>query len=138
MTPELIAVVHVVVLALLVVSLGAILTVGRLHLRAYRQLPRPAGLAPLHVALVSFGVLQLQVGLAWGLIDTITAAGPQPLWMVLARTALYGSGSLTILVALYVVGQLQRRRVTFGRDRTTVTVHTDETVAVETDEPRDH
>jgi hypothetical protein len=122
---------------LLLLNVGALLTVIRLHWRAYRLLRstvegRAAGLTPLHVALVSAGVLVLQGSLAWGLIEQLRV---QATVSVAVRTALYGTGAVLILLALVVVGNVQRRRLRFGRGCSRVTVEHAEHVAVDVEDP---
>ncbi len=127
-------VLRAVVIVTLALCIGAVLAVLRLHWRAYRALPRHAGLTPLHVMLVSSGVLIVQGTLAWALIDGF-ANTVTPVQAV--RTALYGVGSLIILAALFVVGGLQRRRVRFTPRCTTVTVHDEATVQLDATEQTD-
>lgn len=125
------------VFVLLLLNVGALLTVIRLHWRAYRLLRstpegRAAGLTPLHVALVSAGVLVSQVSLAWGLIEQLRVEASVN---VAIRTALYGVGAILILVALVIVGRVQRRRLRFSRGCTRVQVEQAEHVAVDLDAP---
>lgn len=130
---------RLVVFVLLLLSVGALLTVIRLHWRAYRLLRstpegKVAGLTPLHVALVSAGVLVGQVALAWGLIEQLRVEATVN---VTVRTALYGVSSLLILAALVIVGRVQRRRLRFSRGCSRVRVEQAEHVAVEVeDTPR--
>lgn len=128
---------RLLVVVLLVLTVGGIATVMRLHWRAYRLLRaapggKVAGLTPLHVTLVSLGVLIWGVALAWGLIEQLRQAFTPS---ILARIILYGVGAVVILAALIVVGQLQRRRVRFTRGCTRVMVAQDEQVAVEVEDP---
>ncbi len=104
----------VAVLTILVT--GGLITVLRLHWKAWRHLRRigapKAGLTPLHVALVSAGVLVSEVALAWGLIEQLRSdISPT----AIIRVALYGVGALLILASLLVVGRVQRRTVRFER-----------------------
>ncbi len=131
---ELITAVRFVVVALLALVIGGVFSVMRLHFRAWKRLPRGAGLTPLHVMLVSLGVLLWGVALAWALIDQLLAGSGLGPADAVARTVLFGVGAVIILVALAVVGGLQRRRVQFAREQKTVVVHTDDTVQVETDD----
>lgn len=105
-------------LVVLTLVVGAILAVMRLHHRAWRRLPREAGLTPLHVMLVSLGVLIWGTTLAWAQIDALS--GEPDLVRVAIRTWLFLVGAVVILVALVVVGGLQRRRVRFERSETLV------------------
>lgn len=98
---------------------GGVFTVMRLHWRAWRRLPRDAGLTPLHVALVSAGVLIWGVTLAWALLDSLTQPATT---VVTVRLILYGVGAVVILAALLVVGSVQRRRVQVEAPRTQITV----------------
>jgi hypothetical protein len=127
--PDLInaTVLRALVIVALALCIGAVLAVLRLHYRAWRALPGRAGLTPLHVLLVSLGVLLLQGTLAWALIEGFTRDITP---VVAVRTALYGVASVIILAALFVVGGLQRRKVGFGPRCTTVTVRDEATVQV--------
>lgn len=120
-------VLRVVVLAVLFLAVAGVGTVMRLHYRAWRRLPRDAGLTPLHVALVSLGVLIWGGTLAWGQVE---ALGREVTPALAIRTGLYGLGGVIILAALAVVGGLQRRRVQFIRSEKVV-VSSAETVAVD-------
>jgi hypothetical protein len=133
--PDLIALVRFAVVALIVLAGGGVFTVMRLHYRAWRKLRHEdrAGLTPLHVMLVSLGVLLWGVALAWAVTDQlVTGSGTVPV-DVIVRTVLYGAGAIAIIAALIVVGGIQRRRVSFTRDQRTVTVHDGESVDVQTD-----
>lgn len=112
------------VLAVLVLTVAAVAAVMRLHWRAWRRLPAEAGLTPLHVALVSLGVLIWGGTLAWAMVEALGRDVTAP---VAIRTALYGIGAVVILTALVVVGGLQRRRVQFARSET-VRVSSEDTV----------
>jgi hypothetical protein len=121
---------------LLLLNVGALVTVIRLHWRAYRLLRstpegRAAGLTPLHVAIVSAGVLVSEVSLAWGLIEQLRVAATAT---VAIRTTLYGVGAVLILVSLVIVGREQRRRIRFGRGCSRVYVAQAEHVAVEVED----
>lgn len=115
------------VIVVLALTIGGVAAVMRLHYRAWRNLPRHAGLTPLHVTLVSLGVLIWGGSLAWALIESL---GREATATVTIRTVLYGVGGVTILAALVIVAGLQRRRVQFAREQTTVTVHEDLTESV--------
>lgn len=128
---------RLVVFVLLLLNVGGLFTVIRLHWRAYRLLRstpggRAAGLTPLHVALVSAGVLVGQFALAWGLIEQLRVEATVN---VAVRTVLYGVGAVLILAGLVVVGRVQRRRLRFGRGRSRVFVEQAEHVAVEVENP---
>jgi hypothetical protein len=105
---------RLVVLIPLCLVFGATLTVLRLYWRAWRELPAErARLTPVHVALVSAGVLLLTSALAWALIAGFR---DRPLDAFAAvRLSMYGVGALAILAALWVIGGIQRRRVRFER-----------------------
>ena len=96
-----------------------VFAVMRLHWRAYRKLPAAAALTPLHVTLVSGGVLQWGVALAWGQLATL---GNPATWDAISRMVLFCTGGVTILAALAVVGGLQRRKVRIHQPVTQVTV----------------
>ncbi len=108
---------RLVVSVLAILVGGSLVTVGRLHWKAWHHLrrvgARVAGLIPLHVALVASGVLLLELTLAWGLLEQLRVQASAP--TVIVRTVLYGVASLLILVSLVVVGRVQRRRVQFER-----------------------
>lgn len=110
------------VIVLLCLLVGFTLTVMRLYWRAWRDLPSErARLTPLHVMLVSAGVLLLATGLAWALLAGFRT---QPINTYAAiRLGMYGVGSSLILAALWVIGAVQRRRIQFER---TLIVHTDD------------
>jgi hypothetical protein len=112
---------RLVVLVPLCLVFGATLTVGRLYWRAWRELPSEARLTPVHVALVSAGVLLLTSALAWALIAGFRDRPFDAFAAV--RLSMYGVGALAILAALWVIGGMQRRRVRFERK---LIVHTDE------------
>ncbi len=100
----------VAVLAILVS--GGLVTVLRLHWRAWTQLRRAghqqAGLTPLHVALVSAGVLVWGAALAWALIEQLRAdISPT----AIVRTVMYGAGAALILTSLLVVGRVRGGRI---------------------------
>lgn len=121
----------------LLLCVGALITVIRLHWRAWRLLSsspqtRAAGLTPLHVWMVSAGVLVSQVALAWALIEQLRVEATTT---VAIRTVLYGVGAGLILAALIVVGRVQQRRVRFGRGCSRVTVAEAETVEVQVEDP---
>lgn len=113
---------RLVVLVPLCLVAGATFTVLRLYWRAWRELPDRARLTPVHVALVSLGVLLLTAGLAWALIDAIDDRPLDAPGTV--RLSMYGVGAVAILAALWVIGGIQRRRVRFERK---LIVHTDDT-----------
>lgn len=135
--PDVISLVRFAVVALIVIAGGGTLAVMRLHYKAWRKLPRPAGLTPLHVLLVSLGVLLWGVALAWAVTDQlVTNVGPVPV-DVIVRTVLYGGGAVAIIVALVVVGGIQRRRVHFARAEKVVVVRTDESIIADPADPTD-
>lgn len=108
-------VLRVVVLVPLCAVFGATLTVLRLYWRAWLELPREqARLTPLHVALVSVGVLLLTSALAWALLVGLSAGQPVDA-LTAVRIGMYGLGAVCILAALWVIGAKQRRRVRFER-----------------------
>jgi hypothetical protein len=113
--------IRLVVLVPLCLVFGATLTVLRLYWRAWRELPSEARLTPVHVALVSAGVLLLTFALAWALIVGFRDAPFDAFAAV--RLSMYGVGALAILAALWVIGGIQRRRVRFERK---LIVHTDD------------
>lgn len=130
--PEL-AWLRLVVAVLLVLDVGALARVCLLYWRAWRLLPatpegRAAGLIPLHVALVSAGVLIGQVALAWGLIEQLRSDATAA---VAVRTVLYGLQAVLVLAALVAVGRAQQRKVRFGRGCTRVTVADTQQVQVQ-------
>lgn len=113
---------RLVVLVPLSLVFGATLTVGRLYWRAWRDLPADrVRLTPVHVALVSAGVLLLTSALAWALIAGFRDRPFDPFAAV--RLSMYGVGALAILAALWVIGGIQRRKVRFERR---LIVHTDD------------
>ena len=116
-------------LAALVFVAGAVGAVFLLHFRAWRRLPREAGLTPLHVMLVSMGVLVWGVALAWAQLDALSGVS-SPLHVAI-RTWMFLGGALIILAALAVVGGLQRKRLRFTRSERVIVAKEDAvTVAV--------
>lgn len=106
----------IVVLVPLCLVTGATVAILRLYWRAYRELaPSRERLTPLHVALVSSGVIMLAVGLGWAIVQRAADGHPLDLPAII-RLAMYGVGSLLILAALGVIGGVQRRHIRFHRD----------------------
>lgn len=120
------------VLVILALSIGAVAAVCGLYARTVRLAPpRRAGLTPLHVAVVSLGVLTLEGALAWAQVDAL-GGGVIPQWHVTARTVLFGVGSLLVLAGIAVIAHQQQRRVHFCR-AAKVTVETTDTTQVHPD-----
>ncbi len=104
-------IVRQVVIALFTVNLGMIGGVMRLHYRAWRKFPSGSGIIPLHVFVISLAQLCLLLGAAIGILDSLE----NPLTY---KTYLYVSGSVLTLVALFIIGSFQRRRLAgAGRGR---------------------
>lgn len=116
------AIARLIVLALLCLLIGAVAVILRLYVHAWRTLPREARITPLHVALVSAGMLLLATGLAWALVAGLRMGPVTP--YTLARLIMYGTGSLLILASLWVIARVQRRRVHFARSAA-LDVHAD-------------
>lgn len=116
-------VVRWLVIGLAAVTAGATVTVLRLHYQAWRRAPNGSGILPFHVAVISVAHLMFVVGSAVGVIDRLNAETLS--W----RTPLFGVASILTLVALYVIGGYERRRV----QQSTVRVVTTEVETVKVD-----
>jgi tellurite resistance protein TehA-like permease len=116
------------VVFLLAAVVAAALAVIRMHIRAWRAAPAKAGLTPLHVALVSAGVVVWGATLAWAVLDGLGQATDRELAV---RIGLYGLGAVLILVSLLVMARVQRRRVRFCRTQTEAVLTVTTTDAVE-------
>lgn len=90
------------VVALASVTGGAVLAVIRLHWRAWRKTPRPGGLVPAHVFLIATSHLIFVIGTAVAALNS-----PALTWWFW----LYAAANLLTLVALYIIGDYQRRRL---------------------------
>lgn len=107
-------VLRVAVLVPLCLVFGATVSVLRLYARAWRELPATRVRAiTVHVALASMGVLLLTMALAWALLAGFRT-GPVGVTAAI-RLSMYGIGASCFLVALWVIGSQQRRKVRFQR-----------------------
>lgn len=118
---------RIVNIALLALVVGSMVTVARLHWKAWRRFPGQVGLTPLHVAMVASGVGVWGVALAWAMLDGL---GNPVSTVTAARMSLYGLGALLILAALLIMATIQRRRVQFHREEVVVEVRSTDSVEI--------
>lgn len=106
---------------------GATVTVITLHYRAWKRAPKgAAGLVPAHVFLIATGHLCYNIGLSVAVIMNLD----EPLTVL---PVLLFAGSALTLVALWIIGRFQRRRIQItGSSATTTDV---ESSAIDKDPP---
>lgn len=104
------ALLRAVVIALLAAGIGGKTALSLLYLRARRRTGRPAGPAPLHVALVAVQLVAYEVLLAWGQMEGLR--DDRPLGdLAVVRLVAFGVVCALGLTAMWVLtGGTRRRR----------------------------
>lgn len=99
------------VLAILLITLIYTVHTFFVYRAAYSRVPRRYGLAPIHVMLVALGTFIIQGTLAWSLVEGFFNSDQGVAPFTIVRLSLYGLGSFIVLTSLFVVKNLQKKRM---------------------------